>query len=115
MHVHNHSRADYSSARDLTRTLNRADSQPLGCQRLVPSFFIQGSPYFPHIRVSVYIFTSWGSVSFNFLILVHFLVLLIYIFLIFKSGLWLLQDLRGQDLLGDMRRSDVCRLASAGD
>ena len=35
MHVYNHSCVDYSSACDLTRTLNHADSQPLGCQQLV--------------------------------------------------------------------------------
>ena len=62
-------------------------------------FFIQGSSHFPHVRASVHVFASRGSVSFNLLIfLVHFLVSSVCIFLMLKSGSWLLQDLPGQDL-----------------
>ena len=62
-------------------------------------FFIQGSSHFPYIRVVVHVFTSQGLVLFNLLIfLVHFLVLLVCIFLILNLALWLLQDLLGQDL-----------------
>lgn len=54
-------------------------------------FFIQSSLYFPHVRVSVHVFTLQGLVSFNLLIfLVHSLVLLICIFLMLKLRSWLL-------------------------
>ena len=60
--------------------------------------FIQGSSHFPHVRASVHVLALWGSISFNLLIfLVHSLVLSVYIFLMLNSGLWLLQDLLGQD------------------
>ena len=60
--------------------------------------FIQGSSHFPHVRVLVHVLTSQGSILFDLLIfLVHSLVLSVYIFLMLNSGLWLLQDLLGQD------------------
>ena len=60
--------------------------------------FIQGSSHFPHVRVSVHVLTSQGSISFNLLIfLVHSLVSSVYIFLLLNSGSWSLQDLLGQD------------------
>ena len=60
--------------------------------------FIQGSSHFPHVRALVHVLALWGSISFNLLIfLVHSLVLSVYIFLMLNSGLWLLQDLLGQD------------------
>ena len=62
-------------------------------------FFIQGSSYFPYVRVVVYVFTLQGSVSFNSLIfLVHFLISSVCVFLMLNSALWSLQDLLGQDL-----------------
>ena len=55
--------------------------------RLPHCFFIQGSLHSPHVGASVHIFALWGSVSFNLLIfLVHFLVLLVCIFLMLKLG-----------------------------
>ena len=62
-------------------------------------FFIQGPSHYPHVRVLVHVFTSQRLVLFNSLIfLVHFLVSLVCVFLMLNLGLWLLQDLLGQDL-----------------
>ena len=62
-------------------------------------FFIQGSSHFSYVRASVHVFALQGLVLFNSLIfLVHFLVLSVCIFLMLNLGLWLLQDLLGQDL-----------------
>ena len=62
-------------------------------------FFIQGSSHFPHVRASVHVLTSQGSILFDSLIfLVHSLVSSVYIFLMLNLGSWLLQDLLGQDL-----------------